>query len=225
MRKILLFLSLFLLGHYGLAENYRIIQKSDRNKNYVFSAIKDGDGELIARFCLINPDPFYFFSSDNDPDLFPDIEKNIFALAERKNRGQPVAAVYLDFSNQAKTRWYFNLRYMVNYFGVLLFAPPYIKRVAILSSAKSSRRFFIETKVDGREYYGAMILDTSLDVSGVKKLLKQIKGIGDVGMITPAMEDFSVKLVSFSGKTPVTIYESEKNHKTYFCVYLAGTNK
>lgn len=225
MRKIVCFLLLFLLGHYGIAENYRIIQKSDSNKNYVFSVIKNGDGDVVAKFCLVNPDPFYLFSVDNDPDLFSDIEKNIFVLAERKNRGQPVAAVYLDFSNQAKAKWSFNIRYIVNYFGVLLFAAPYIKKVSILSPNKTSRRFFIETKVGDRDYYGAMVIDTPLDVSGVKKLLKQIKGIGAVGMITPAMEDFSVKLVSFSGKTPITIYESEKNHKTYSCVYLAGTNK
>lgn len=224
MRRIVLFL-LFMFGYHAIAENYRIIQKSDNNKNYVFSVIKDGDGKVIAKFCLVNPDPFYFFSIDSVPDLFPNIERNTFTLAEKKKRGQPVAAIYINFRNQTKVEWSLNIRYMVNYFGVLLFAPPYIKKVSILSPSKFSRRFFIGTKIEGRDYYGAMVLDTQLDIGDVKKLLKQIKGIGTVGMIIPVLEDFPVKLVSFVDKIPITIYESKKNHKTYSCVFLAGTNK
>jgi len=224
MKKMKILLLFLLFGHCGSAEDYRTIQKSDGGRNFVFSIIKDGDKE-IAKFCLVDPEPFYFFSVESDKDMFPDIEKNIQALSKRKNRGQPIAAILADFNHQPKVKKSFSIKYLVNYFGILLFAPPYIKKISILNPDKFSRRFFVETKIEGRDYYGAIVIDTPLTVNSVKILLKNVRNVGDIGIITPILDNFPIKLVSFSEKMPIIIYESEKNHKEYSCIFLAGTNK
>jgi hypothetical protein len=219
MKKIKLLLLFLLFGHYSSAEDYRTIQKSDSQRNFVFSIIKDGDKE-IAKFCLVNPEHFYFFSIESDRDLFPNIEKNIWLLSERKDRGFPVAAILVDFSNQIKIKRSFSLKYLL-----LKLASPYLRKVEIFSPKKISQRFLIGTEIEDKDYYGVMVINSHLDVNGAKKILRQITGVGKVWLITPILDDFPIKLVSFETGLPVTIYESNRNHSAYTCIFLAGTNK
>lgn len=224
MKKTGLFLLLFLLGQYYVsAVDYNVTQKSDSGRNFVFSFIKDENGKIVAEFCLVNPDSFHFFSMDSDPDLFPNIEENISMLSERKGKGQPIAAILVDFSHQTNVKKSFNIRYLCNRLGILMFAPPYIKKVNILNPDKSSKRFFIETKIYDKDYYGMMVLDSLRDIDGVKKLLRKVDNVGKVGMITSVLEDFPIKLISFNNETFSVIYESEKSHKGYTCIFLADT--
>lgn len=225
MKKIKFLLLLLLSGHYAVAEDYKITQKSDSDKNFVFSIIKDKDNIIVARFCLVDPGPFYFFSADSDPDLFPNIEDNFSVLAARENRWQPVSAILADFNNQAAVKRSFNIKYLCDYFGLLLLAPPYISRVEVLNPNKLSRRFFMETEIEGKLYYGAIVLSVPMDASGVKKFLKKINYVTKVGMLTPVLESFPIKLVSFISGKPITIYESSKDHQGYTCIFLAGTNR
>lgn len=222
MKKTGLFLLLFLLGCYASAEKYVVIQKSDGGRNFVFSSIKGENGKVKAEFCLVNPGSFHFFSMDSDPDLFPGIEENISILSERKDKGRPKAAILVDFSHQVKIKKSFNIRYLCNCLGILMFAPPYIKKVNILNPNKLSKRFFVETKINDKDYYGVMVLDSLCDIKGVKKLLREVDGVGRLGMITSVLEDFSIKLTSFENGAPSVVYESEKNHRGYTCIFLAS---
>jgi len=225
MKKIifLLLLLIFSVSHY--AETYSVSHKSDKEKNFVFSIIKDSRGKVVARFCLVDPNPFYFFSVDSDSDLFPEIEKNINILAARKKRGQPVAAIFVDFSNQERIRKPFNLKYLVNYLVIISFAQPYLRKVEILSPYKLSYRFFVETKINGKQYFGAMEMSRPFDDNEAKKLINNIKGAGEISLIVPVLDNVPVKLVSFTGLNQVVIYESHENHQGYTCVFLAGDNK
>lgn len=219
MKKMKILLLFLLFGYYSPAEDYKTIQKSDGNRNFVFSIIKDGDKE-IAKFCLVNPGPFYFFSIESDKDMFPDIEKNIWTLSERKNKGQPAAAILVDFSNQIKIKRSFSFKYLL-----LKLGPSYLRKAEIFSPKKISQRFLVGTTINDKDYYGVMVVNSCLNVSGVKKILRQITGVGKVWLVTPILDDFPVKLVSFEAGVSTTIYESNKNHSTYTCIFLAGANK
>lgn len=219
MKKTGIFFLFFLFGHYSSAEDYKTIQKSDDGKNFVFLIINDENKE-IAKFCLVDPEPFYFFSIKSDEDIFVDIEKNIWMLSERKNRGRPVAAILVDFSNQTKIKRSFGIKYLI-----LKFAPSYLRKVEIFSPKKISQRFLVATTIRGKNYYGVIVINFQLDVSGVKKILRQITGVGNIWLVTPILDDFPIKLVSFEAGISTTIYESNPNHSTYTCIFLAGTNK
>lgn len=220
--KIILIL-LFTCLTLGLAaERYSIHHQSDKDRNFVLSVIKNEQGDVIGHFALVDPKPFYFYSLESDPDLFPYIDNHVEALAARKNRGRPAAMIVVDFSNQQKIRRPFNLKYLVNYFILISVAPPYLRSVEILNPNKFSRLFFIETKVAGKNYFGAMSLNRTFDTNGAKKFIGQIPGAGELSTIVPVLENVPVKLVSFEGGERSVLYESHRGHQRYTCVFLAG---
>jgi len=219
MRKILiLFLSIALMGS---ANSYWVSHKTDKNKNFVFSVIKKGD-QTVARFCLVDPNPFYFYSIESDGDLFPSIEKNLNVLAERKGRGYPVAMILVDFRNQEKIKRPLNIKYLVNYLFLISFSPPYLRKVEILNPCRLSRVFFVETKVNGKTYYGALELSRSYEADKAKKFIQSIKGAGEISLIVPVLDNVPIKLVAIQNGIPVTLFESFPGHREFSCIFLAS---
>lgn len=220
MRKIIIFL-LASIALMGSANNYWVSHKTDKNKNFVFSVIKKGD-QTVARFCLVDPDPFYFYSMESDGDLFPNIEKNLNVLAERKGRGRPVAMIMVDFRNQEKIKRPLNIKYLVNYFFLISFSPPYLKKVEILNPNPFSRVFFVETKVNGKTYYGALELSRRYEADEAKKFIQSIKGAGEISLIVPVLDNVPIKLVVIQNGAPVTLFESFPGHQEFSCIFLAS---
>jgi len=219
MRKILiLFLSIALMGS---ANSYWVSHKTDKNKNFVFSVIKKGD-QTVARFCLVDPNPFYFYSIESDGDLFPSIEKNLNVLAERKGRGYPVAMILVDFRNQEKIKRPLNIKYLVNYLFLISFSPPYLRKVEILNPSSFSKFFIVEMKIDGKGYYGALELPRRYETNEAKKFIKSIKEAGEISLIIPVLENLPVKLVAIENGLPITLYESYPGHQEFSCIFLAG---
>lgn len=223
MRKILTFL-LTLITSLSLANGYKVINRTDKNKSFVFSVIKK-DNQDIARFCLVDPNPFYFYSIESDPDLFPGIEKNLDILAERKGRGYPVAMILVDFRNQEKIKRPLNFKYLVNYFFLISFSPPYLKKVEILNPSRFSRVFFVETKVEDKTYYGALELPKKYQADEAKKLIQPIKGAGEISLIVPVLDNVPIKLVVIQNSSPLTLYESSPGHQEFSCIFLASEKK
>lgn len=221
MKKIIILFLLASITLMGLANNYWVSHKTDKNKNFVFSVIKKGD-QTVARFCLVDPAPFYFYSIESDGDLFPNIEKNLNALAERKGRGRPVAMILVDFRNQEKIKRPLNIKYLVNYFFLISFSPPYLRKVEILNPSRFSRVFFVETKVDGKTYYGAMELPKKYEADEAKKFIQSIKGAGEISLIVPVLDNVPIKLVVMQNGESVTLYESFPGHQEFSCIFLAS---
>ncbi len=200
---------------------YKVTQIADAKKSYLLQTVRDGAGNEVAKFCLVDEDPFYFYSVAGEPDLFPEIEKNIFRLAARKGRGEPQCLFLLDFDGQVRSKQPFSLRYLL-YRGALMFAPPYVRSVDILSFKKTSRRFFVETEIDGRDFYGALVFPRPTDIAGAKRLLKALGQ--KFGLINPAVEDVPAKMVIYKNGHPTTLYESHEGHSHFSCCFFAGSN-
>jgi len=224
MKKIitLLLLSMVLLA--VSANNYAIEKKTNRDRNFILSTIKN-QGRIVARFCLVDPEPFYFYSIESDGGLFPNIEENLNILAERKGRGRPGAMILVDFRNQEKIKKPFNFKYLVNYLFIISFSPAYLKKVEILNPHKKSTMFFVETKVDGKVYYGALELQEPYEAHEAKKFIQSIKGAGEISLIVPVLDNVPVKLVVMQGEAAVTLYESFPGHRHFSCIFLASEKK
>jgi hypothetical protein len=208
------------------AKNYEVTSGNDSGNGYSLSIIKD-KGKEIAKFCLIDPERgFNFFSIESDSAFFSKTEKDFFSFSLKKKLGQPVCVIMADFSTKVivpKRDW--SLGYFFNSLGILVFAPPYLKRAEILNPSQTSKRFFIETKIGEKKYYGLLVSDSLLEIKEAKELIRRVKGLRQfTGNPTP-MLDFPIKLLSFDGKYTRTIYESHKRHKNYTCLFLTGKFK
>lgn len=215
---------LWLIALIGLANGYKVSNKTDKNRNFVFSVIKK-DNQTVARFCLVDPNPFYFYSMESDPDLFPEIEKNLSSLAERKGRGYPAAMILVDFRNQEKIKRPLNFSYLVNYFFLISFSPPYLRKVEILNPSRFSRVFFVETKVDGKTYYGALELPKKYQADEAKKFIQSIKGAGEISLIVPVLDNVPIKLVVMQNDSATTLFESSPGHQEFSCIFLASEKR
>jgi hypothetical protein len=224
MKKIILLILLSMAVLALFANNYAIENKTDKDKNFILSTIKKGN-HVVARFCLVDPDPFYLYSIESDEDLFPNIEKNLSILAARKGRGNPEAMILVDFRNQEKIRRPLNIKYLVNYLFLISFSPPYLRKVEILNPSKSSKMFFVETKINGKAYYGALDLPRSYEANEAKKFIQSIKGAGEISLIVPVLDNVPVKLVVMQNGTPITLYESFPGHREFSCIFLASEKK
>lgn len=218
---ILIFLLLLIIAVLCSADEYSVSNRTDKNNNFVYSVISSGD-QVVARFCLVNPDPFYFYSMESDPDLFPNIEENLFTLAERKERGQPVAMILVDFRNQEKIKRPLKFKYLISYLFLVSFSPPYLRKVEILNPSSFSKFFIVEMKIDGKGYYGALELPRRYETNEAKKFIKSIKEAGEISLIIPVLENLPVKLVAIENGLPITLYESYPGHQEFSCIFLAG---
>ncbi len=226
MRKKILILFILLLSSTLLAEEkarYTITHFSNKEKNFVFSELRDRQGEIFGHFALIDPDPYYLYSIESDPDMFPLIDLTVDSLALRRGRGRPVAMIAVDFSNQAEIKRPFSFKYLVRYLFLISFSPPYLRKVEVLNPSKISRWFFVEMKIKDKNYFGAMVLKRSFDASGAKEFIEKIPGTGEISLVVPVLENIPVKFVSFSSGEKKVLYESFPGHTNFTCVFLAGT--
>jgi len=220
-KKFILILLLLLIIALLCSSDYSVSNKTDKYNNFVYSVVSRGD-QIVARFCLVNPDPFYFYSMESDADLFPNIEKNLNTLAERKERGQPVAMILVDFRNQEEIKRPLKFKYLINYLFLISFAPPYLRHVEILNPSSFSKTFIVEMKIDGKSYYGALELPRRYETNDAKKFIKSIKEAGEISLIVPVLENLPIKLVAIENELPVTVFESYPGHQEFSCIFLAG---
>ena len=222
--KILILIILFSQALF--AKDYEVTPENDPGSGYSLSVIKD-KGREIAQFCLIDPERgFNFFSIESDSAFFSKTEKDFYNFSLKKKLGQPVCVIMADFSIKVvspKRDW--SLGYFFNSLGILVFAPSYLKRVDILCPSQIANRFFIETKIGEKKYYGLLVSDSLLGIKEAKELIRHVKGLEKFeGNPTPIL-DFPIKLLSFDGKYTRIIYESHKRHKNYTCLFLTGKFK
>ena len=222
--KILILIILF--SQVLFAKDYEATLGNESESGYSLSVIKD-KGREIAKFCLIDPERgFNFFSIESDSAFFSKTEKDFYSFSLKKKLGQPVCVIMADFSTKVivpKRDW--SLGYFFNSLGILVFAPPYLKRADILYPSQTANRFFIEVKIGEKKYYGLLVSDSFIEIKEAKELIEHVKGLEQFkGNPTPIL-DFPIKLLSFDGKYTRTIYESHKRHKNYTCLFLTGKFK
>lgn len=224
MKNTIFIIFLGCLVFYTQAGNYTIVDRISTDSNLIYSVIRDSRHVPVAKICLIETDPFFLYSSDTDPDVFPDIEKNIAILTARKKHENPTVTIMIDFSNQPKVqRSIFNIKYFVRYLMLISFAPPYLRKVEILSPYRSSRIFFIEMKRDKKIYYGAVDFNQQLTDADAKKFINRMKIIGEIITIIPVLDNIPIKLVNFDGRKE-TLYESCPGHNKFTCVLINNKN-
>lgn len=206
------------------AEQYQINRLTDKGNNFTVSTIKIGE-KVIAQFFLMNPDPFYFYAIDDNPDFFPDIEKKLNFLATLKDRGQPVAAIMADFRDQKKVPLpILNIKYMLRYLFIMSFAKPYLKQIYIMSPKKTSHLFLAEIKINSKTYFGALRVNEAITETEAKNFIFKL-GLKDIPIIVAALDNIPIRFISFVDGSTVVIYESRPGHKHFSCVFLAGDKK
>jgi len=211
---------LILISQLALANNYETSESNESEKGYTITLIKK-EGKEIAKFCLIDPEKgFNFYSVESDSDFFKKEAKDYFAFSKKKQNSLPTCVILADFSYESKIKKTFNLNYLWNSLGILIFAPPYLKRADFLNPNKKSQRYFMEVKIGEKGYYGILSGDDYFDSNEVKKIIGEVKVMKNIKVNPIAILDFPIKLLSFDGKNTRVIYESHKNHKYYTCFFL-----
>lgn len=224
--RIILGLLFLLFSKFSLVSSdyYKVLEKSDKGKNYTFFTINNGKKE-VAKACMMDPSrEYYFFSKESDPFFFyRNIEKNYFTLSMDKLKRPPMYAILADFSVPAPSQemsW--NLKYLFSYVGVILLAPPYLRGQEIINSAKTSRRFFLEITINKKDYYGLIVFNNPTSEEVAREMLKNTKVFGDNYRLVAVLDYFPIKFVAFHGKEMEVIYESHKGHAKYDCLFITG---
>ena len=224
MKVSVLFLFLFFSLNL-LARNYEIAQRSDPGGNYTLTIIKDG-GKEVAKFCLIDPDGgFKFFSnksSKNDSIFFSKPEKDFVNFSAVNKIGAPICAILADFNYKSDCQKGWNFNYFFNSIGVLLFAPSYFKAVDMLSPCKAAKRFFVEIKINKKDYYGLLVSSSDINSKEASEMIKCVKSMKNYEGTPVPILNFPLKLISFEGRRSRLIYESNKDHQSYTCMFLSG---
>lgn len=218
MKKILLIL--LLTCQYFVAFGYELRQKTNFGNSLTYYQISDNDKE-IAQFYLLDPeDNFHFFSIDQDPKLFNNLSAGIDTVSKLINI-KPSYAIIADFSKKIEFEKKFNLTYIWNSIGVMIFAPSYLKKANILNPNNTSKRFFIELEINGKEFYSVVIFNKAVDIKNVKKIITSTKDLNVKKIKLYSLLDFPLALMTF-GKNDTIVYESNKNIKKYSCLFLTG---
>lgn len=218
MKRIIVLI--FLVCGYIMAFGYELDQKKSFGKSLTSYTISENDKD-IAQIYLLDPSKnFYFFSVEDRPRLFDSLDQEITAIAKEKNI-EPAYVMLGDFSKTIKFKKTFSFGYAWNSLGLLLFAPSYLKRADILNPNNVSKRFFMEIKIDGKEFYSVVIFNRAIDIKNVKRIIAETKNLRPSKFKLYSLLDFPIAVVNFHGKKCDVIYESHKNVKKYSCLYLA----
>ncbi|MFZ4632123.1 MAG: hypothetical protein ACOYL8_02865 [Patescibacteria group bacterium] len=222
--KIILILLLLFFGRLYAAEEYEIVEKFDKNKSFIIYSIRQNNEEL-ATLCLIDPmKNFKFYSEESDSSAFVSIEENISSFAEKKYLGRANCAIFADFSKIKKNKAQFNFSYFWESLGILIYAPPYIKKVGIINSADLANRYFIEISINDKEFYCLIAFKSSVKNDYAKKIVKKVGAFKKLDFKLIPIINFPLKLVSYENKKTTVIYESKKGHNKYSCLFLSAVN-
>ena len=222
-RPWIIFVLLIFVSFSALAQNYELIKKSDPDKSFFFYFIKTAKKD-VAKLCLIDSDKdFRFFSNQSDSLFFKkNAEKKIFALAREKKIGKPLCVILADFKNaRDSTRFYKG--YFWESLELIFAAPAYFREVNLIKTDGLSKRFFLKIKVNKKTYYSIMATESPMTIEEVKKIFIQIKEFGLTDKIKPIpLNDFPLKLISFSNEKAQTLYASDSVKGNYTCLFITG---
>lgn len=215
MKKIIILCLLLCSSLMSLA--YEITQKNDLEKSLVGYKISDNSQEVALIYLLDPAYSFHFFSVEDTPKMFINLETEVSKL---KNI-TPSYALLADFSQQVEYKKRFSFSYAWNSLGILLFAPSYLKKVAILNPEPESKRFFMEIKIADKDFYSIIIFNQKQGIKDAKKIILNTKNLNQQKFKLYALLNFPIAIVLFDKEKIQTIYESHKNIKQYSCLYLA----
>lgn len=179
------------------------------------------DSKEIAQIYFLDPSSkYHFFSVESNPTVFNHLSLGIDTLAKSKNIN-PSYAILADFSKLVKVDGKISFAYIWNSIGVLVFAPDYLRKMRILNPNYVSQRFFMETEINGKEFYSVIILNRATDIDIVKKIVSETNGLTLKKFKLYSLLNFPMALMTF-GKKDTLVYESHKNIKKYSCLFLTG---
>lgn len=217
---------IFFLSHFGLAralEKMEVTFKSDKNKSFVVYTFKQG-GEEVADLCLIDPEKvFKFFSTESDSMFFKRrpfyTENHLDSLSKSKRLGALSCVIMADMK---KTGLSFSFNYFWESLGIIVMADPYLKKSELINSAKSSSRYFFETKLRGKTLYCMIAFKQATNEKTAKQLVKSLNDFKNLDFKLIPISNFPIKLISYDNNKKTVIYESHDGHKYYSCLYISN---
>lgn len=217
--KRIIFLILLACG-YIMAFGYELDGKKSFGKSLTSYTISENNKD-IAQIYLLDPSKnFHFFSVEDRPRLFDSLDQEITAITKEKDI-EPAYVILGDFSKSIKFKKTFSFGYAWNSLGLLLFAPSYLKKANILNPSNTSKRFFMEIKIDEKEFYSVVIFNKAISIKNVKKIIAETKNLRPSKFKLYSLLDFPIAVANFHDNKCDIIYESHKNIKKYSCLYLA----
>jgi hypothetical protein len=218
MKKGIIFI--LLLSHIFMAFGYELSKKTSFGNSLAYYKVYD-DSKEIAQIYFLDPSSrYHFFSVESNPKLFSHLNSGIDSVARVKNI-KPSYAILADFSKPIKVNGRISFSYIWNSIGVFIYAPDYLKRMNILNPNDVSDRFFMETEINGKEFYSVVIFNEAVDIKIVKKIITETKGLNLKKFKLYSLLDFPLALMTF-GKKDTLVYESNKNIKKYSCLFITG---
>lgn len=217
MKKIILLIFFFVSIIATPAQAYQLRQKTDFGSSLSRYKINQGNQEVAEIYFLIPGSHFHFFSVEDDPRLFNNLNSGVKKIAH-KEKIEVRYALLADFSRPIEFERRFSFSYFFNSLGLMTIAPSYLKKVDILNPEEKVQRFFIHTYINGQELYSVMLFRRNENISQAKKILESI-GIKKY-KIYPLL-NFPIALATFEDGKEKFIYQSDKNIEKYSCLYLA----
>jgi hypothetical protein len=211
---------ILLLYQCFLAFGYELGKKVSFGGSLSYFKIYEDSKEIAQIYFLDPSSKYHFFSIESTPTVFNHLSSGIDTLAMSKNIN-PSYAILADFSKPIKIDGKISFGYIWHSIGVLVFAPEYLKKVRILNPNNISQRFFMETEINGKEFYSVIIFNKATDIDLVKKIVSETKGLNLQKFKLYSLLNFPMALMTF-GKKDTIIYESHKNIKKYSCLFLTG---
>lgn len=211
---------ILLLCQCSLALGYELGKKVSFGSSLYYFKICEESKEIAQIYFLDPSSKYHFFSVESNPTVFNHLNSGIDTLAIAKNIS-PSYAILADFSKAVKVDGKISFGYIWNSIGVLVFAPEYLKKVRILNPNNVSQRFFMETEINGKEFYSVIIFNRPTDIDIVKKIVSETKGLTLKKFKLYSLLNFPLALMTF-GKKDTLVYESHKNIKKYSCLFLTG---
>lgn len=203
-----------------LAFGYELGKKISFGSSLSYFKIYEDSKEIAQIYFLDPSSKYHFFSVESNPTTFNHLSLGIDTLAALK-KINPSYAILADFSKPVKVDGKISFGYIWNSIGVLVFAPDYLKRVHILNPNDVSQRFFMETEINGKEFYSVIIFSRATDIKIVKKIVSETNGLTLKKFKLYSLLNFPLALMTF-GKKDTLVYESNKNIKKYSCLFLTG---
>lgn len=217
MKKILLLIFFFVSIMATPAQAYQLKQKTYFGSSLTRYKIHQSNQEIAEIYFLIPGSHFHFFSVEDDPKLFNNLNTGVKKIAH-KEKIEVRYALLADFSRPIEFEKRFSLSYFFNSLGLMTIAPSYLRKVNILNPEEKVQRFFIHTNIDGQEFYSVLLFRKNESINQAKRVLESV-GIKKF-KIYPLL-NFPIALAIFEDGKEKFIYQSDKNVEKYSCLYLA----
>jgi len=218
MKKVIILI--LLIYQSSLAFSYELGKKTSFGNSLTYFKIYESSKEIAQIYFLDPSNHYHFCSVESNPSFFNHLSSGIDTLAMLKNI-KPSYAILADFSHHIESDGKLSFGYIFNSIGVFIYAPDYLKKMKILNKNSISKRFFMVTEINEKEYYSLIILNEATDIKIVKKIITETKGLNLQKFKLYSLLNFPIALMTF-GKKDTIVYESHKNITKYSCLFLNG---